>query len=1430
MSSKRVILAASLLLAGPQVAYAEVTLDGSLGGFANTLVQPGNGYTYNITSDLGQQRGSNLFHSFGKFNIGLGQQANFSGPAGISNIVSRVTGGESSIAGKITSTIGGASLYLINPAGFILTNGAVVNVGGSFYLSTVDYLEFSDGARFFSNLSNASTLSTTSVSSFGFLGASRGTIAIDSSRGTPGEDKSTSNNLNINSDFISIRDADLQAQEIGIRMGDATFGDINIENTLLESVGGGIFFQGGNIYSVDSLITASGPSSQIQVRANSLSVQGINRGGAIRSGELGASGGDIDIVAREIKLDNAELSTSSGGGREGGDITLGSDVISLNNGSQISLFAGPGTRAGDIVIDTTDILIQNNSNLNSSSKFEGSTAGSINIQAKGRLGIESGSKLLAESENSGIGGAVSVTAGNIVITDRATIDVQARGTGDSDLVDLKALDSITISNAANINASSASTGNGGSVQLRAPIVTLDDVDIIGEANGLGTGGDILIDAGSVSISNGSTVSVSSKSTRLDAGDAGTVNIQADSVTIEGTKFLLSTQGGGIGGQLEIVAADINLSNTVIAAEAQGAGSGGEVLMRGTTIKWQDVLVNANIIGEGTGGSIRLEGGAITLTNPNINITAKGPGAAGDLIATGERLVLQGTEGIFGDTEGNGIGADIQILTNETVISGVVLTSSSQGDGKAGEILIHSPAGVTITDATLNSQTRGAGVGGDIDIRTANFSLSGNGSLNVSAFGAGDAGNIDIDGGVVTINDRGALILTASGSGTGGKLSLSATSLLLTDRAMITGTVSKEGNGDLLEFKTTDMKLQDRASITSNTIGSGAGGTIDISTTNFLIQEQASVKAETLSPGNGDAGLIKIATNQFQMVGGEIITNSISAGQGGTVDVQATTILVSDGAAIKSDALSGGNGGNIELTASESFKLSGASIDAITRDRGTGGLILIESPTIEILAQGRINISALSGIGDAGELTLLGSTITLDKGNIGTATLTEGNAGTVTLIATNIDITGGGIQGETRGAGAGADILFTADNISITDAPINSSTQGPGVGGTITLNGSTVLIDGASIIAETTGSGTGGSITISANQLDLVNNGNLNGRASDGTGNAGDISINADNFAINNGLITLVTSTNGTGGDLGITSEQLDFSQANLSASANGNGNAGAINISTSAGILRDGTSISSDTTGNGIGGDIAISANNLDLITGAVITSSATGPSDAGDVTLLVPDQLQIVSASVQTTSAQSGGGSIEIQTQNRIRIDDGIISASANGVTADSGGGNISIDPELFTIRQSRIVAQANAGTGGNINLVATNFIADTETLISASSQRGIDGNVEIESPNQAVNPISVELNTGFQDLPDFISNNCTSPAQRDRSYLVVQNMNPVRRDPADYLPLRMTRAPASAYHASPASELTWMFSPDCWQAKSHRSAITSDFAAPQT
>jgi len=212
MNSKSTLLLAAALLS-PAIVHADVILDGSIGsGGLGDSVSAGGGFTYNITPELGQQAGSNLFHSFSQFNIGIGEHANFSGPAAVSNLVSRVTGGESSIAGKITASISGASLWLVNPAGFLFTNGAVVDVDGTFHLSTGDFVEFSDGARYFSSLSASSTLSTSDITSFGFLAGSQGTIAIDSRRDITGEVYSAGHNLNINADFITMRDADLRAQ------------------------------------------------------------------------------------------------------------------------------------------------------------------------------------------------------------------------------------------------------------------------------------------------------------------------------------------------------------------------------------------------------------------------------------------------------------------------------------------------------------------------------------------------------------------------------------------------------------------------------------------------------------------------------------------------------------------------------------------------------------------------------------------------------------------------------------------------------------------------------------------------------------------------------------------------------------------------------------------------------------------------------------------------------------------------------------------------------------------------------------------------------------------------------------------------------------------------------------------------------------------
>ena len=99
------LLKAILMLALASPIYAEVITDGSLGQAA-ALTGP----DFQITADLGQQRGGNLFHSFSQFNIASNESATFSGPAEIANIISRITGGDmSTIDGLLRSEIGGAT-------------------------------------------------------------------------------------------------------------------------------------------------------------------------------------------------------------------------------------------------------------------------------------------------------------------------------------------------------------------------------------------------------------------------------------------------------------------------------------------------------------------------------------------------------------------------------------------------------------------------------------------------------------------------------------------------------------------------------------------------------------------------------------------------------------------------------------------------------------------------------------------------------------------------------------------------------------------------------------------------------------------------------------------------------------------------------------------------------------------------------------------------------------------------------------------------------------------------------------------------------------------------------------------------------------------------------------------------------------------------
>ena len=87
--SLALVAVCSLAAAEPRMAAAQrITVDGRFSA-AQTLTGP----NYDISASLGKQVGSNLFHSFGQFGLVKGETAAFSGPAAISNVIGRVTGG-----------------------------------------------------------------------------------------------------------------------------------------------------------------------------------------------------------------------------------------------------------------------------------------------------------------------------------------------------------------------------------------------------------------------------------------------------------------------------------------------------------------------------------------------------------------------------------------------------------------------------------------------------------------------------------------------------------------------------------------------------------------------------------------------------------------------------------------------------------------------------------------------------------------------------------------------------------------------------------------------------------------------------------------------------------------------------------------------------------------------------------------------------------------------------------------------------------------------------------------------------------------------------------------------------------------------------------------------------------------------------------------
>src|SRR4028118_961247 len=157
-----------LLLSGylclfPGSAIAQIIPDNTLGPESSRVVSDTINNLPSDRIDGGATRGSSLFHSFGEFNIGEGRGAYFENPSGITNIFTRVTGGnQSNILGTL-GVLGNANLFLINPKGIVFGPQARLDVRGSFLAATADSIVFNNGVEFSSANPQGSPLLTVNI-------------------------------------------------------------------------------------------------------------------------------------------------------------------------------------------------------------------------------------------------------------------------------------------------------------------------------------------------------------------------------------------------------------------------------------------------------------------------------------------------------------------------------------------------------------------------------------------------------------------------------------------------------------------------------------------------------------------------------------------------------------------------------------------------------------------------------------------------------------------------------------------------------------------------------------------------------------------------------------------------------------------------------------------------------------------------------------------------------------------------------------------------------------------------------------------------------------------------------------------------------------------------------------------------------------------